>query len=62
MTTQVSTKGRQVSPGCNCVWHITDTREDAIAWFFEITGTKPTYDWLISEMNDGRYGFRIHIR
>lgn len=50
---------RKVQGGINWIWYITDTKEDAIAWFTELTGAEP-YDWVVCDMRDGTYGFRIH--
>lgn len=58
---------RAIVPGINWVWYYTDTREDAFAWFAELTGhpIKPGYEWIVCEDHEGRYGFRLrpeHVR
>lgn len=52
--------GRIVEPGINWVWYTADTREDAIAWYEELTGKPMPYDWIVCNMPDGRHGFRRH--
>lgn len=61
MSTTASAKGRTVESGINWVWYITDTRDDAFAWFAELTGKpiKPEYEWVVCNTHDGRYGFRL---
>lgn len=59
---------REKVVGINWIWYHTDTKEDAINWFTELTGVKP-YDFTIVEPvtrspkgeHDHLYGFRIHI-
>ena len=61
MMTTASAKGRKVEPGISWVWYTAETREDAISWYAELTGNQPTYDWIICEVLDGRYGFRLRM-
>lgn len=49
---------RRVDPGINWIWYMTDTREEAIKWYKELTGVEPEFDSLISEIR-GEYGFRL---
>ena len=56
---KATAEGRKIEPGVNWIWYTANTREDAIAWFTELTGSPMTYDWIVSEMRDGRHGFRL---
>lgn len=53
---------RKVEGGINWCWYITDTKEEGIKWFCELTDKKPTelYGWEVTKMRDGTWGFRIH--
>lgn len=57
---------RYVGGGINWIWYHTDTYEEAVEWFKELTGAEPQ-SWTIVEPNptrggkfDDKYGFRIH--
>lgn len=50
---------RRVGGGINWIWYVTDTEEDAIKWYIELTGKEPSYH-EICDMRDGTFGFRIH--
>ena len=58
---KVNAEVRKVEPGINWVWYITSSREDAFAWFSELTGSpvKPGYEWIVCEMEHGQFGFRL---
>lgn len=60
VTQQESVIGRIIEPGINWVWYVTDSREDAEAWYEELFGAKLRYEWLICEVRSGRFGFRLH--
>lgn len=58
---------RYVAGGINWIWYHTDTREEAVEWYKELTGVEPE-DYCIvnlvtrtpSAEHDYKYGFRIH--
>ena len=51
---------RRIKGGINWVFYNTDTYEDACAWFTELTGVSPKYDWVIFKDRDGSFCFRLH--
>lgn len=58
---------RKTVAGINWVWYYTDTEEDAIAYFKELTGKEPSCGTLVAPVvrtpaaeNDDKWGFRIH--
>jgi hypothetical protein len=60
-------KAREVVGGINWVWYHTDTREEAEAWFKELTGSEPTPGTVVGPVtrepagkHDDKYGFRLH--
>jgi len=60
---------RVIQPVINWTWFYTDTKEDAIAWFEELTGVAPKYDWIIMDpvvrdqpgLHDHMYSFRLKV-
>lgn len=61
MMAKVSAKGRMVESDINSAQYTTDTREDAITWYSEITGVSARNDGTICESRDGRYGFQLPV-
>ena len=60
-------KYREIRGGINWVWYYTDTREDAEAWFRELTGSDPGLRTIVEPAtrepageHDDKYGFRLH--
>ena len=58
---------REVVGGINWVWYHTDTREEAEAWFRELTGSDPGPGTIVEPVtrepagkHDDKYGFRLH--
>lgn len=51
---------REIQPGINWVHYVSNTREDALKWFEELTGHPANYDWIVQETRDGRHSFRLH--
>lgn len=54
---------RKTENGINWVWCMTDTKEDAIAWYTELTGYKPYSDEICEMLvpKDGcKWSFRVH--
>lgn len=58
---------REISGGINWVWYYTGTREDAEAWFRELTGSDPGPRTIVGPItrdpageHDDKYGFRLH--
>lgn len=50
---------RKCEHGINWDWYYADTKEEAEEWFEELTGSKPEYDWLITQFK-GKWAFRLH--
>lgn len=51
---------KRMEPGINWIWYTADNEKEAEEYYEEIKGCKPKYDWEISKLDDGRFGFRIH--
>lgn len=58
---------RYLGYGINWQWYHTDTREEAVMWFEELTGKKPEDGQICKPVDrdrpgkfDDKYGFRIH--
>ena len=60
--TKSNPAGRVVKPGINWVFYHAATKEDAYAWYEELTGSpiKPGYEWIVFQDHDGSWCFRRH--
>ena len=58
-----NTNMRKEVSGINWIWYMTDTIEEAVKWYIELTGEKPYRDEICEmiQPEDGcEWSFRLH--
>ena len=47
-------------PGINWIWYFGDTKEEAEEYYEEVMGHNVSYDWEIIEVEESKWGWRVH--